>query len=54
MTAIVEKNEDANQDASCHEGESKGDPVGILPLDRKNHQRPQNPVWTERIEELPT
>ena len=54
MTTIVKKDENAHQEACRHDSERQRNPIGKLPLDCKNHQRPQQEVRSQRIEHLPT
>src|SRR4029434_2411399 len=53
VTAIVEKDKNADQDASCHHSQRQSDPIGIPLSNRVEHQGPQDAIRNKRIKELP-
>jgi hypothetical protein len=53
MTAIVEKDKNANQDASSHHSQHESDPVGIPLSNRVEHQGPQDEIRNECVNGLP-
>ena len=53
MNAIVEQNEKANQETSCHDRERQCPPIGKIVPDREDHQVPQSSIRDHRIGELP-
>jgi len=53
MNAIVEQNEKANQETSCHDRERQCPPIGKIVPDTEDHQVPQSSIRDHRIGELP-
>ena len=53
VTTVVEKNENAYKNPSRQDSKRQSDPLRISPLDDANHQRHEQDVRTQSIEELP-
>ena len=53
VATVVEKNENAYKNPSRQDSKRQSDPVRISPLDDANHQRHEQDVQTQSIEELP-
>ena len=53
MTAVVEKSKNPDQNSCCEDSEHESDPIGIFPLQRDDHQSPQDTVGNESIDDLP-